>query len=197
MRPTDVLKNEHRVIEHVLDCLERLADRCGIRGELDASSAREVIDFFQHFADRCHHAKEEQCLFPMLEAQSFPHVWGPTRVMLDEHEQGRRHLRDMAEAVEGAAAGNPLAVQRFLRNAWAYICLLRQHIQKEDQVLFPLANRVLDAAEQQKLWASFDRLEEEQEREYEKYLKIAHELANGCDPAGARPGARRMAVDAC
>jgi hemerythrin-like domain-containing protein len=55
MKPTEVLGAEHRVIEQVLDCLERMAEQCERSGRIDAESAEKAIDFFQDFADRCHH----------------------------------------------------------------------------------------------------------------------------------------------
>jgi hemerythrin-like domain-containing protein len=177
MRPTEILAQEHRVIEQVLDCLERLADWCAMSGQLDGDSARQVVEFFRHFADHCHHGKEEEYLFPMLEAVGFVREAGPTGVMLDEHELGRLHLGGMAEAIDAAAAGDPDAVKVFLGRAWAYVDLLRRHIQKEDQVLFPMADHVLSAASQRALLESFDRVEAGHAGAHEKYLRLADELA--------------------
>ncbi len=67
MSTTQVLQDEHRIIERVLDCLERLAERCRAEGRLDAGPARDAIEFFRGFADRAHHGKEENHLFPMAE----------------------------------------------------------------------------------------------------------------------------------
>jgi hemerythrin-like domain-containing protein len=72
MRPTEILSSEHRVIEQVLDCLERIADNCSAQGSLNRESAEAAIDFFRTFADRCHHGKEETYLFPAMEACGFP-----------------------------------------------------------------------------------------------------------------------------
>jgi hemerythrin-like domain-containing protein len=173
MRPTDVLMNEHRVIEQVLGCLERIADRCTFLGELDAESARQALDFFRNFADRCHHGKEERQLFPLLEARGVPRDGGPTGVMLAEHDEGRRLLAEMAEAVE---ADDP---DRFAENARGYAELLRQHILKEDHRLFVLADLVLSDADRQGLLHAFGRVERDEmgAGTHEKYLKLADELA--------------------
>ena len=79
MKPTQILENEHRVIEQVLDCLDKIADRCETDGRLDAESAREAVDFFRNFADRCHHGKEEAELFPLMHARGFPQEGGPVK----------------------------------------------------------------------------------------------------------------------
>jgi hemerythrin-like domain-containing protein len=60
---TQILMAEHEVILNVLDCLEAVADAASGSSELDARSAADILDFLSTFADRCHHAKEEQCLF--------------------------------------------------------------------------------------------------------------------------------------
>jgi len=55
MYATDAFRSEHRVIEQVLGRLEKIAEQCALDGSLDIHSARQAIDFFQNFADRCHH----------------------------------------------------------------------------------------------------------------------------------------------
>jgi hemerythrin-like domain-containing protein len=179
MRATDVLKSEHRVIEQVLNCLEAIADRACATGALDGDSAREVIDFLRHFADGCHHAKEEEHLFKVLEARGFPATAGPTAVMRAEHEMGRLHVRGMKAHVDAAVAGDTDAVAAFAEHAWAYVNLLREHIRKEDLRLFPLADHALAEAEQQALLDRFEAVEREEAGEgtHERYLALADALA--------------------
>ncbi len=57
MRPTEILMQEHRVIEQVLNCLEIIAQRAEADSKLDTDSANQAIDFLRNFADRCHHGK--------------------------------------------------------------------------------------------------------------------------------------------
>ncbi|NUQ61855.1 MAG: hemerythrin domain-containing protein [Pirellulales bacterium] len=180
MNPTDILKNEHRVIEQVLNCLERMAEEARRYGELDIHSAREAIDFFRTFADGCHHHKEETHLFPAMEAKGLPRQGGPTGVMLYEHEAGRQHIRAMAEAVEAAVAGDQAARDRFSQHARDYIELLREHIGKEDHCLFGMAGQMFTPADQAALLAKFQRVEAEEmgEGTHEKYLDIANRLAD-------------------
>src|SRR5262245_63752201 len=99
MRATDILMDEHRVIEQVLNCLEKLADHCETGEKLDGASALEALEFFRNFADRCHHGKEEGHLFPLLEARGLSRNRGPTGAMLNEHEEGRLLTAAMARDV--------------------------------------------------------------------------------------------------
>jgi hemerythrin-like domain-containing protein len=180
MKPTDILSQEHRVIEQVLDCLEQMADRCDTQGTLDAADANSVIAFFRTFADQCHHGKEETHLFPALEAKGFRRDGGPTGVMLYEHDQGRAFVRGMADAVQAAARGDRAAQAQFVQHARGYLDLLRQHIQKEDHCLFSMANQAFTEADQRQLLDAFATVESEHlgVGTHEKYLQVANELAD-------------------
>jgi len=179
MKPTEILSSEHRVIEQVLDCLDKIIQKCQTEGKLDKRSAKDAVAFFRNFADRCHHGKEEAHLFPAMEAKGFPRDGGPTDVMLHEHEQGRSFVRGMDKSIDAAANGDAAAQKEFVRNAWGYINLLREHIQKEDHCLFAMANNALNEQDQQALLAAFGKVEAEEMGEgvHEKFLKIADDLA--------------------
>jgi hemerythrin-like domain-containing protein len=180
VRPTDILSDEHRVIEQVLACLERLSENAEKQGRLDAPSAREAVDFFRNFADRCHHGKEETHFFPAVEAKGFPREGGPTGVMLYEHDLGRGHVRVMDGSIDAAAGGDPEALRRFIDNARAYVELLRQHIDKEDRCLFAMADQALGAEDQRRLLEAFEKIEAEEvgAGTHEKYLEVANRLAD-------------------
>src|SRR5262245_34930846 len=165
--------DEHRVIEQVLACLEEMANRCEAEEKLEGKSAVQALVFFRHFADRCHHGKEEDHLFPLLEARGLPRAGGPTGVMVHEHEQGRLLVAAMTAAVEKDTP------REFARYARAYARHLREHIRKEDQVLFPLAARVLSEPEAEALLRSFEHVESDVmgKGTHEQYLRLANDLA--------------------
>jgi hemerythrin-like domain-containing protein len=171
---TEVLKEEHRVIENVLDALERLAK---VAETSALAEWEKAIDFARNFADKCHHLKEENLLFPALEARGIPREGGPIGMMLAEHEEGRGYVRAMA-AVLGSGKDSVDNRQILRETAIAYIRLLRQHILKEDEVLFQMADEVLTSEEQKTLLREFEEheLKEIGAGFHEKYLKIAREL---------------------
>ena len=177
MKATDILMDEHRIIEQVLNCLEKLAERCEAGEKLDNTSALDALAFFRNFADRCHHGKEESHLFPLLEARGFTRQGGPTGVMLHEHEEGRSLLAAMARAVERS---DP---REFACHARAYLGLLREHIRKEDQCLFPMAAGILNVSEADALAQRFEQVENTEmgEGTHEQYLQLAHDLADRLD----------------
>jgi hemerythrin-like domain-containing protein len=180
MRASEILRNEHRVIEQVLNCLWAIADQAEQRQQLDEPSARQAIEFLRQYADQCHHGKEESHFFPALEARGLPRHGGPTGVMLAEHEMGRQHVRGMQAALDRSAVSEHGATTHFVAHARAFVELLRAHIQKEDHCLFGMADQTFSADEQQALLESFLLVESEHAKlgTQERCLQIAQELVS-------------------
>jgi hemerythrin-like domain-containing protein len=174
-KATELLSQEHRVIERVLAVVEKLTTR---PVEDSIENWKKALDFIRHFADQCHHFKEEQVLFPAMEERGIPRDGGPVGMMLMEHEEGRTYVRSMLMAIAAVEAKNPAAEETLLNSARAYLRLLREHIQKEDDVLFRIADEVISADEQKALLRSFVEHEAKEMGEgvHEKYLKVVEEL---------------------
>ncbi len=150
--PTQSLVDDHQVILHMLDVLARGADCLRGGGTLPDGWWDEVVEWLRAFADRSHHAKEEKSLFPALVKHGVPQQGGPVGVMLEEHKQGRALIAAMA-------SGDP--VERGAR-AKQYVALLRQHIDKENGILFPMADAVLDDQAMKAVSREFEAIEAEQ-----------------------------------
>jgi len=179
MNPTDTLRHEHKVVLLVLTGAEREANELRQGGEVHAETITQMLDFFKNFVDRCHHAKEEQHLFPAMAQRGFPAEAGPVAVMLHEHELGRAAVRRIGEALAKASAGEPKAKEHLADALDEYAGLLRSHIFKEDNVLFPMAEQVLPPEEQARLAASFEELEASEigPGVHERYHELAHRLS--------------------
>ena len=135
---TGVLRREHQLIVRMLDVLEALIAQGAERMPLD--DLDRTLAFFRLFADACHHGKEEGLLFETLAEQGFPREEGPIAVMLHEHRMGRALVRDMVQAGEELRSGDAHGWRDLERAARDYVALLRAHIQKEDGVLFDVAD---------------------------------------------------------
>ncbi len=179
MRPTETLMHEHQIILMVLDAAEREVRRMQETGTVRAERLEQMVDFFRNFADRCHHAKEEKLLFVRMTERGMPREAGPIAVMLYEHDLGRGNVRAVAEALPRAAAGDPAAREAIRSHLTEYIGLLRDHIYKEDHILYPMADQILLPDDQRDLEAAFERVEREEigEGVHERYHQMAHQLA--------------------
>ena len=187
-RSIEILLAEHRQIEDVLASLEtflyQLSDDESKRAEL-----ADYAKFFREFADRRHHGKEEDLLFVQMTDYGFSKEWGPLKVMLQEHNQGRMRVRALAEI--GQAEG-PLSEEEkelVLSNALAFISLLRIHIKKEDKVLFPSALQTVPADIMESLTAEFETFEKEVmgEGAHERMHSLAESLIDKYPPTNAYP----------
>ena len=159
--PIEVLKAEHRVIEKALCALDGLCDCIERGGDVPAAALDELASFISTFADRFHHAKEEAHLFPALERHGLPAQGGPIAVMLHEHESGRRMAASLRLASEDYAKGDRKAADSFARTGRSFSEHLRSHIHKEDNILFMIADSVLDAGAMTSVTAGFQAAETE------------------------------------
>ena len=151
MKCFEELEHDHRMIEQVAALLADVA----AHGSAERAFAFGpwAVDFARRFADGCHHAKEEQGLFPLLEAKGIPRRGGPVGVMLVEHQEGRQLVAQMEQAL--AARELPA----FVASAGAWAGLLRTHIAKERGVLFPMGERRLAVEDDRALTQRFAAIE--------------------------------------
>ena len=158
-RASDELMQEHRLIERVLDALEtatrHLENGQAVRAEFFIDAAA----FIAGFADGCHHKKEEGVLFGAMIESGLPRSDGPLDMFLEEHVLGRaltRGMRDAARQLQGGDAGARAAL---ISNARRYVALLRDHIIKEDEMLFPMADEMFSSEQQRSVLRDFERVQ--------------------------------------
>lgn len=178
MQATDILSSEHRVIERVIASLETQASKLDAGQAVRPGFFIDAATFIKGFADGCHHRKEEGVLFAAMVDAGLPRQTGPIAVMLADHEQGRHYTRGMREAAERLVAGDGSATAPLTANAFGYATLLRAHIQKEDGILFPMADQVIPANRHDAVLDGFEHVEHEETGEgvHEKFLALAEAL---------------------
>ena len=178
MKPTELLLHEHRVIERGIASIEVQARRLDAGQGVRPGFFLDAADFIQGFADACHHRKEEGVLFERLIAAGSPRRGGPVAVMLAEHEQGRVFTRAMRRAAEQLAQGDASAAGAVTSSALGYAALLRSHIQKEEGILFPLADTIIPSDQYDEMLAEFERIEEVETGAgvHEKYLALLESM---------------------
>ncbi len=127
-------------------------DSCATKNLL--SYYGEVVYFLKIFVDKCHHGKDENYLFKELVNKGIANEGGPVGVMLQEHVQGRDYIAQMARSLDdkNISGYNNAAIQ--------YRDLLRRHIDKENNVLFMMADNVIDEQSQSLMLEQFEQHEE-------------------------------------
>lgn len=140
---TRVMTEEHQLILRMISLVE-LNTALMEQGQFrNWQFFLDAVDFIRNYADRFHHAKEEDVLFIELIKNGMPEKNSPIEAMHMEHDQGRAFVRGIEESVEKVMAGETGQVPVIAGNAKGYAELLRGHIDKEDTILYPLAERVL------------------------------------------------------
>lgn len=182
-----ILSGEHQVILQVLSALDAMAVRSAA-GKLPVADATDALEVLRTFADTCHHGKEETILFPALEAQ-VP-GFGPTQVMRAEHVEGRAFIRAMGEAVKAVDAA------AFARAAHGYVELLRAHIEKEDDILFRMAQAMLSPQQDAAILEAYRRIEHDDmgDGTHFRMLATADRLAGVYGIARASDNPQTMAL---
>lgn len=154
--PTRILRDQHKNILKVADILEEVFAREPMEGSLDYDAVSDCVSFIRLYADALHHGKEEDLLFPELETLGMSRNAGPIAVMLHEHQQGRAFARAMADALPEARDGDEDAHRQLVRAGFGYIELIRGHILKEDNVLFNMADQMIEEPTCRSLCAAYE-----------------------------------------
>ena len=139
MLVTENLMKEHQLILSYVDLMERYAE-FSLKNAPDSmlfEKAHDFISFIHEFADDFHHAKEEEILFRYLEVPGVLTHCNPIPQMLNEHSNAREWVRNMENALDTNDNNKLLA------SIAQYAQLLKEHIYKEDNILYPMAERGL------------------------------------------------------
>ena len=169
--PTQMLENEHRVIAKVVGAVPILADRLEASHVVDVETLQGVVEFMHTFADKCHHGKEEELLFPALANKGVPTQGCPVGALTAEHTRGRMLVKELAEAAKAYQSGDPTAKEAVVKSLRGIGTLYPNHIWKEDYLLFPLTDKVLSMEEQQNLHRQFEQVEERVGRDVHNLLE--------------------------
>jgi len=139
MLATEDLMKEHQLILKYIDLMERYAefDLKDLMAPILFENANCFIQFIHEFADHFHHAKEEDILFRYLEIPGVLTHCNPVPQMLFEHNKAREFVRNMENAIQAKK------INELTANAGQYARLLKEHIYKEDNILYPMAERGL------------------------------------------------------
>jgi hemerythrin-like domain-containing protein len=139
MLATEDLMKEHQLILKYIDLMERYAefDLKDLIAPILFEKANFFIQFIHEFADHFHHAKEEDILFRYLEIPGVLTHCNPVPQMLFEHNKAREFVRNMENAIQAKK------INELTANAGQYARLLKEHIYKEDNILYPMAERGL------------------------------------------------------
>ena len=152
---TKNLENDHVNILRLIDVMDKMI----LVKSTNTEHFEKAVNLIKSYADGLHHAKEENLLFPLMVKRGYSFEQGPIAVMLHDHAQGRDYVKGMTEGIADYKSGNESALSKIYENMRDYIILLRNHIAKENNVLFRMADNALSENDQQELLEEFTKVE--------------------------------------
>lgn len=165
-----MLSDEHKNILAVIDSLLRECDSIESGNKIDKNFFKKAIGFIEGYADKFHHAKEEDILFVELCKDEVQMHCNPTQQMLHEHDLGRNFIKELKKGIEKDNK------DKIIENARGYAHLLKDHIFKEENILYPMADESLSPSIKNDILNKFKEVEMELDKEKDKYLLFLKEL---------------------
>lgn len=180
MSPVEILEQEHKIVMVMIGAAEDEVASIRKTGEVDREAVGKMLDFFENFVDRCHHAKEEMYLFPVVRQNGTRAERDMIRSLRQDHGQGRVRLGDLRRALNRLdRPRNATTAEDVAAALGAYAEGLRMHAEKEDEEFFPAAKKLVGEEDEEKMLEGFARVERDilGEGEHEKYHRWAKELS--------------------
>ena len=178
MEALRIITEEHQNLWRIATTLDTVADEIAAGQGLDPAFFNSVFDYIEHFMDACHHAKEDEHLFPALRQRS-PAAAAVLDRLQAEHRNGPEVLKSLRGQLVAALAGGQ-AVQDFLAALRIYTQSLKAHIRTEEKDAMPLARQVLSTED----WVAIDRAFQDNqdpvfgERARAEYRQLYHRIAS-------------------
>lgn len=174
--PVHMLTHEHKYILKVVSSTIVL-DASLEKGELiDVEMVRKIVHFMREFADKCHHGKEELLLFPAMEKKGVPETGCPLGGLMAEHKRGRSLVAALEAAADSYANGEAEGAGKIREAMHGIRELYPNHIWKEDEMVFPMAEKLFTAEELEQIKADFDQVELELGQHHDAYIAFANEM---------------------
>lgn len=178
MNAIDILTAEHGLIRQYLDNLSFALGKIERGEKVPKIFFEHAVLFSREFIDKYHHFKEELQMFTLLAQKHGGQIDTAIAALRNQHEHGRNHVAEIDYAKEGYDLGQESETDTLIEHLAAYIAMLRQHINREDHRIYPMARELLNDEELDQLLVEFKRANEKAGGEFlaknqDRVLKMA------------------------
>lgn len=163
--PMKKMVDEHTLIKRWLVLIPKVIEIVDLETDEGLELINKGMDFIRNYADKYHHAKEEDQTF-----KYFDESLEILKVIRKDHVKVRAHVKAMLEAIEQKDK------EKLVEHLIAYSDILPEHIKKEDEILYPWMDRNLTTTQIGKLYSKFNEIDEEYGDSPAKHLKFIEEL---------------------
>ncbi len=167
-----MLEEEHKNILKVAKAIEIECNKLKSGRNLDKEFFKKAVYFIKNYADKFHHAKEEEILFKEMLKDSVQECLhcNPIDQMLHEHGIGRDFIKNLEEGIKTENK------EKIIKNAMGYAQLIREHIFKEDNILYPMCDETLGKKTKDSMLNKFEKEDKSKEQAKKRALAIVKEF---------------------
>jgi len=162
MTALDQLKEDHKLVRRYLDNLLLAHDFLVEQETVPASVFEKTLKFSKDFMNKYHHYREEYILFLKLAEKKGGSIDPQIVSLRDQHERSRDLVSKIKEALNGYEKGDEVATSRLAENVGYYVSLERQHVNRENHVFYPMAEKAFSPEEMKEFDAEFAKIDEKQ-----------------------------------
>lgn len=155
MNPIFDLRGEHEAMTIILSAMKKIASDIHINNSVDLFRIGQIIEFLRTFNHNCHQEKEEKILFPAILECNIPWTVDAIGHLIKEHSLLCNHLADIDVHMHEYLTGQSLSLEKIASDLTKYISLAENHINVENSILLPLAEKVLDKKKQEIIFMDF------------------------------------------
>ncbi len=155
MNPIFDLRGEHEAMTIIISAMKKIASDIQINNSVDLFRIGQIIEFLRTFNHNCHHEKEEKILFPAILECNIPWTVDTIGHLVKEHSLLHKHLDEIEMHMHEYLAGQTLSLINIASDLTKYISLAENHINVENNILLPLAEKVLDKKKQEMIFIDF------------------------------------------
>ena len=160
MKPTDNLIIEHREISELLNIMSVIAENIKSKDVFYPNDVDDIIDSLIILLDKSHHGKEEEVFYPELLLSGIPKEKAPLSIINYEHMLAKRYLNEINSCVVNCKIGNDFSGELLADSLTNYVVVIQNHIQREEENVFPLANKTFSVEKQKEIYQKFEDIEQ-------------------------------------
>lgn len=159
MKPTEDLMFEHKAITLMLSVMSNISASIKDKKVFYTNDVEKIVDFLSVYVDKCHRNKEESVFYPALLLSKNP--FKNIGLIINEHKIGKGYLDEIMCCVVSCKLGSSFSCERIADCMINYVELIQNHIQKEENEYFPLANKALTEEAQSEMSKQFKLINDE------------------------------------
>jgi len=156
MTPTENLIKEHKEINELLEIMSKIAAKIKSKDVFYPTDVEEIIDYLIIIIDKSHQGKEDEVFYPELISTGISKETEPLSIINYEHVLAKRYLKEISSCVVNCKIGNDFSGDLLADSLTNYVIVIQNHIKREEEIVFPIANEVFSTEKQNEILQRFE-----------------------------------------